>query len=83
VPEISKKLQVQLVDFVQGLRELDLKKLPAISETIDWARTLIILNADELNQDLAKSTLNVLLKHQQDIEVVQKEVPRLVMASDG
>jgi len=83
VPEISKKLQVQLVDFVQGLRELDLKKLPAISETIDWARTLIILNADELNQDLARSTLNVLLKHQQDIEVVQKEVPRLVMASDG
>ena len=83
VPEISKKLQVQLVDFVQGLRELDLKKLPAISETIDWARTLIILNADELNQDLAKSTLNVLLKHQQDIDVVQKEVPRLVMASDG
>jgi len=83
VPEISKKLQVQLVDFVQGLRELDLKKLPAISETIDWARTLIILNADELNQDLARSTLNVLLKHQQDIDVVQKEVPRLVMASDG
>ena len=82
VPEISKKLRVQLVNFVQGLRELDLKKLPAISETIDWARTLIILNADELSQELAKSTLNVLLKHQQDIDVVQKEVPRLVMASD-
>ena len=83
VPEISKSLQIQLVDFVQGLRELDLKKLPAISETIDWAKTLILLNADELSQELAKSTLNVLLKHQQDIDVVQKEVPRLVMASDG
>lgn len=83
VPEISKNLQVQLVNFVQGLRSLDLKKLPAISETIDWAKTLILLNAKELSEDLAKETLNVLLKHQQDIEVVQKEVPRLVMAADG
>ena len=83
VPEISKNLQIKLVDFVQGLRELDLKKLPAISETIDWAKTLILLNAEEISEDLAKSTLNVLLKHQQDIEVVQKEIPRLVMAADG
>lgn len=83
VPEISKSLQIQLVDFVQGLRELDLKKLPAISETIDWAKTLILLNTEELSEDLAKTTLNVLLKHQQDIDVVQKEVPRLVMAADG
>ena len=83
VPEISKKLRVQLVNFVQGLRELDLKKLPAISETIDWAKTLILLNAKELNEDLAKDTLNVLLKHQQDIEVVQKEIPRLVIAAEG
>jgi len=83
VPEISKSLRIQLVDFVQGLRELDLKKLPAISETIDWAKTLILLNAKELNEDLAKETLNVLLKHKQDIDVVQKEVPRLVMAADG
>ena len=82
VPEISKNLQIKLVDFVQGLRELDLKKLPAISETIDWAKTLILLNAEEISEDLAKSTLNVLLKHQQDIEVVQKEIPRLVMAAD-
>ena len=83
VPEISKSLQVQLVNFVQGLRELDLKKLPAISETIDWAKTLILLNAEELSEELAKETLNVLLKHQQDIEVVQREVPRLVMAANG
>ena len=83
VPEISKSLQIQLVDFVQGLRELDLKKLPAISETIDWAKTLILLNTEELSEDLAKTTLNVLLKHQQDIDVVQKEIPRLVMAAEG
>ena len=83
VPEISKSLQIQLVDFVQGLRELDLKKLPAITETIDWAKTLILLNTEELSEDLAKTTLNVLLKHQQDIDVVQKEIPRLVMAAEG
>ena len=63
--------------------KLDLKKLPAISETIDWAKTLILLNTEEISEDLAKSTLNVLLKHQQDIDVVQKEIPRLVMAADG
>ena len=81
VPEINENLKIQLVSFVQGLRGLDLKKLPAISETIDWARTLILLNAKELNEDLAKETLNVLLKHQQDVEVVQKEIPSLIKTS--
>ena len=81
VPEINENLKIQLVSFVQGLRDLDLKKLPAISETIDWARTLILLNAKELNEDLAKETLNVLLKHQQDVEVVQKEIPSLIKTS--
>tara|TARA_B100000945_G_scaffold55630_1_gene40928 strand:+ start:189 stop:1118 length:930 start_codon:yes stop_codon:yes gene_type:complete len=81
VPEINENLKIQLVAFVQGLRDLDLKKLPAISETIDWARTLILLNAKEINEDLAKETLNVLLKHQQDVEVVQKEIPSLIKTS--
>jgi len=81
VPEVNENLKKQLVSFVQGIRSLDLKKLPAISETIDWARTLILLNAKELNEDLARETLNVLLKHQQDVEVVQKELPSLVKAS--
>ena len=81
VPEINENLKIQLVSFVQGLRDLDLKKLPAISETIDCARTLILLNAKELNEDLAKETLNVLLKHQQDVEVVQKEIPSLIKTS--
>ena len=83
VPEIKKSLQKQLVAFVQGIRELDLKKQPAISETIDWAKTLILLNSEELDAQLATDTLNVLLKHQQDIEVVAKEVPRLISDSMG
>ena len=78
VPEISEALQIQLVNFVQGIRQLDLKKLPAISETIDWAKTVILLNSEELDAKLAEDTLNVLLKHQQDIEIVKKEIPSLV-----
>ena len=81
VPELNQNIQKQLVYFVQGLRDLDLKKLPAISETIDWARTLILLNVEELNEELARETLNVLLKYQQDIEVTQKEIPRLIKES--
>ena len=81
VPELNQNIQKQLVYFVQGLRDLDLKKLPAISETIDWARTLILLNVEELNEKLARETLNVLLKYQQDIEVTQKEIPRLIKES--
>jgi MoxR-like ATPase len=87
VPEISDALQIQLVNFVQGIRQLDLKKLPAISETIDWAKTVILLNSEELDAKLAEDTLNVLLKHQQDIEIVKKEIPSLVSlateTSDG
>ena len=81
VPELNQNIQKQLVSFVQGLRNLDLKKVPAISETIDWARTLILLSAEELNEDLARETLNLLLKHQQDIEVSKKELPRLIKES--
>lgn len=81
VPELNKNIQKQLVNFVQGLRDLDLKKVPAISETIDWARTLILLSAKELDEKLARETLNVLLKYQQDIEVTQKEIPRLIKES--
>ena len=68
VPEAGADLTRQLVDFVQRLRELDLKKLPAISETIDWARALVLLNADKLSQELIRETLAVVLKFQQDIE---------------
>jgi len=87
VPDISKSMQIQLVNFVQGIRTLDLKKQPAISETIDWAKTLILLNSEELDAKLAEETLNILLKHQQDIEVVKKEIPALISSatetSDG
>ena len=83
VPEISASLRNQLVSYVQSIRTLDLKKLPAISETIDWAKTLILLNAKELDPQLAKDTLNVLLKYQQDIEIVTKEIPGFISSAAG
>ncbi|PDH41465.1 MAG: ATPase [OM182 bacterium MED-G24] len=77
VPEIADNLRNQLVNFVQELRELDLKKVPAISETIDWARTLILLHSETLDQDLVNQTLNVILKFQEDIESVEPELATL------
>jgi MoxR-like ATPase len=74
VPEIAERLRNQLVSFVQELRQMDLKKVPAISETIDWARTLILLHSETLEADLVSQTLNVILKFQEDIETVEAEL---------
>jgi hypothetical protein len=63
------------------VRELDLKKQPAISETIDWARSLILLHATELDADLVSSTLNVLLKFELDIETARAELPALLRST--
>lgn len=77
VPELADDLRRQLVSFIQQLRELDLKKLPAVSETIDWARTLVLLHSKSLSSDLVRETLNVLLKFQDDIEGVDTQIPGL------
>ena len=77
VPEVPAELRRQLVTFIQALREMDLKKAPAISETIDWAKALILLHTESLDADLVKQTLNVILKFQEDIESVTGEVQML------
>jgi len=77
VPEVPKALRKQLVEFIQAIRELDLKKAPAISETIDWARTLVLLHAESLEPKLVRDTLNVVLKYQDDIENVEGEINAL------
>lgn len=74
VPEVPPELQRQLVEFIHELRELDLKKVPAISETIDWARTLLLLHTEALDPQLVRDTLNVILKFQEDIEAVESEI---------
>ena len=77
VPDVSETLRKELVAFVQELRGQDLKKLRAVSETIDWARTLVLLHATKLNQDMVRDTLNVILKFQDDIETVEAELTTL------
>ena len=81
VPEIEIHLRRQLVNFVQMLREKDLKKLPSISETIDWARALVLLHVDELDAKLVRETLNVLLKFEEDIAATAPMINELVSKS--
>jgi MoxR-like ATPase len=78
VPGIEARLNAQLVDFVQSLRGLDLRKSPSISETVDWARALILLNADALEGEVVRDTLNVLLKFEQDIVAVEPQISELI-----
>jgi MoxR-like ATPase len=68
VPEAPEALTDQLVRIVRSLRQLELKKPPSISETLDWARTLLELGFDTIDEGVAKATMNVLLKYQQDVE---------------
>jgi MoxR-like ATPase len=74
VPGISETLRKQLVHFINRVRSLDLKKLPSVSETIDWARVLLLLQSSELDHDMVKDTLNVLLKYEADIEATLPQV---------
>ncbi|MEK9595261.1 MAG: MoxR family ATPase [Rhodospirillaceae bacterium] len=78
VPDIDARLARQLVAFVQELRTLDLKKLPAISETLDWARALVLLHGADLDRQLVRETLNVILKFEADIAVAERQLPDLM-----
>ena len=79
VPEAAEALRRQLVAFVQQLRTLDLRKLPSVSETIDWARVLVLLHAPALDPALVRETLNVLLKFESDIEAVAPQIADLLL----
>lgn len=81
VPGIADALLKQLVAFVQSLREADIKKRPSISETVDWARTLVLMHADALDEDLVRNTLNVLLKYESDIAATQRDLGKLTRAA--
>ncbi|MFN7265495.1 MAG: AAA family ATPase, partial [Phenylobacterium sp.] len=83
VPGIEARLNHQLVSFVQSLRGLDLRKSPSISETVDWARALILLNAGALEGEVVRDTLNVLLKFEQDIAAVEPQIAELVRQAAG
>jgi len=81
VPDLDARLRTHLVDFVAAIRRQDLKKPPAVSETIDWARALILLNAKDLSPDFVASTLNVLLKFRSDIDIIEPQLTSLIRES--
>jgi MoxR-like ATPase len=72
VPQLSAKLAQQAVEVVQSLRQMDLKKSPSVSETIDWAKALVMLNADHLDKRTLETTLTVLLKHESDVQKAKR-----------
>jgi MoxR-like ATPase len=74
VPGIAADLATQLAQVIRSLRLLDLKKKPSVSETLDWARTLLVLGADHIDAGLIAETMPVLLKNQSDIEQALKKL---------
>ena len=74
VPEIEAGLAEQIARVVRSIRQLELKKAPSISETIDWARTLVFLGRNEITPEVLGDTLHVLLKYQSDIAKTRKEL---------
>ncbi len=81
VPGLEDGLRRQVVRFVQGLRGLDLRKLPSVSETLDWARTVVLLHARGLDPELVRGTLNVLLKFEADVEAAEPRLSDLLRAA--
>jgi MoxR-like ATPase len=80
VPELNPRLAQQAVELVQRLRDLDLRKSPSISETLDWARSLVALNAQQLDAETLENTMSVLLKHESDLQKVRR---RIEVSSQG
>ena len=78
VPGIEATLRKQIVAFVHEVRTLDLKKLPSVSETIDWARVMLLLHASTLDPDTVRDTLNVLLKYEIDMESVAPQISEMI-----
>jgi MoxR-like ATPase len=73
VPEITEHLADQVARIVRSIRQLELKKSPSVSETIDWAKTLLLLGVENVDAETAAGTANILLKYQSDIAKAQKE----------
>src|SRR6476661_5813445 len=74
VPDTTENLADQIARIVRSVRQLELKKAPSVSETLDWARTLVLLGIDSIDAQQAKETLHILLKYQTDITKAAKEL---------
>jgi MoxR-like ATPase len=74
VPELAETIARKLVEVVGMVRDLDLKKPPSIAESIDWARALLLLGADDIDADVFRSTLSIIVKHRTDLDTVAERV---------
>ena len=74
VPEVTDSLRAQMVRFIQELRLLDLKKPPSIAESIDWARALLLLGADDVDRAVLEKTMSIIVKHRTDLDVVTERL---------
>jgi MoxR-like ATPase len=73
-PELDEALARRLVEVIHMVRQLDLKKPPSIAESIDWARALLLLGADDLSPDVFKQTMSIIVKHRTDLDTVAERV---------
>jgi len=78
IPGIDERLTAQLVDAIRNIRQLDLKKRPCISETLDWARSLIALQVEELSSEVLVETLNMICKYKADADMVKVNIAGIV-----
>ena len=74
VPDLNPKLARQAVEFVQRLRNTEMRKAPSISETLDWANALVALNAKNIDKDVLDETMSVLLKHEADLQKAKRQL---------
>jgi len=82
VPDLAPQLAQQAVELVQRLRKLDLKKQPSVSETLDWARALVMLNAKHIDEKTLQDTLTVLLKHEHDVQRAERYLDEFSVSDD-
>ena len=73
-PELSQTVARKLVEVIGMVRELDLKKPPSIAESIDWARALLLLGADDIDSEIFTETMSVIVKHRTDMDIVAERV---------
>jgi MoxR-like ATPase len=78
VEGVNERLAEQVVKAVRRVRELDLKKLPGISETLDWARALVVLNTESLTPETVRETMNIILKYEKDIQKARDNLHQIV-----
>ena len=78
IPEIKNRLAGQLVDAIRKVRDMDLKKKPCISETLDWAQSLISLQVEDLSADVVRDTLSVICKYRADVEQVKEKMEKII-----